>query len=156
MHNLSYRSLFSRDMQVELDNFAWQILWTRVNQRSPTAPLTNKHININICLNHYNLIKWFHKKNILFLTFRPVSFLRGIAGPPSPPIPPNILMMNEGSAISMKNHYKSTEGISHTINLFCDSKSDYNTSKWRESKWTAPWKTFKSALLLGRAKLCNT
>ena len=87
MHNLSYRSLFSRDMQVELDNFAWQILWTRVNQRSPTAALTNKHININICLNDYNLIKWFHKKNILFLTFRPVSFLRGIAGPPSPPSP---------------------------------------------------------------------
>ena len=87
MHNLSYRSLFSRDMQVELDNFAWQILWTRVNQRSPTAALTNKHININICLNDYNLIKWLHKKNILFLTFDLLVFCGGSQDPLPPPSP---------------------------------------------------------------------
>ena len=47
MHNLSDRSPFSRDKRVELNNFAWQIQRTRVNQTSATAALTNEHINTN-------------------------------------------------------------------------------------------------------------
>ena len=37
MHDLSDCSLLSRNVRLELNNFAWQIQRTRVNQRSATA-----------------------------------------------------------------------------------------------------------------------